>query len=95
MASLPGILAHDRPFLWLIIVRVVSGFVTMASAFYILFATEKLGLAQSATGLFVSAQVAGSLTSGLVMGVIQDRWGPWIHMRVMICISRVPPVLRG
>jgi Na+/melibiose symporter-like transporter len=93
MASLPRILVNDRPFLRLIIVRVVSGFVTMASAFYIVFATQELGLALASTGLFVSAQVAGSLTSGLVMGALQDRWGPRIHMRVMMLISMMSPLL--
>ncbi|MFH1085271.1 MAG: hypothetical protein V1772_05875, partial [Chloroflexota bacterium] len=61
LASLPRVIAQDRAFLKLIVVRIVSGFVGIGSAFYVLHAMRNLGFSADSTGLFVSAQVAGSL----------------------------------
>lgn len=93
LALLPRILVDDRPFRRLVQVRLVAGFVSMASAFYILYATRKLGLGIEVTGLFVSAQVLGSFVSGLVTGFVQDRLGPLAHLRVMITLSIIAPLL--
>jgi len=92
-ASLPRILLGDRPFLRLIVTRLLGGFAGMASAFYILYAVRKLGFGVETTGLFVSAQVLGSLVAGLMMGVIQDHWGPLVHIRAAIGLSVLPPIL--
>jgi len=93
LRELPGIIAHDRPFQTMQIVRILAGFVSLASAFYVLHATRVLGLPLESTGLFVSAQVAGSLAAGLVMSLLQDRWGPVIHMRVVILVSCLVPAM--
>jgi len=93
LARMPAILAHDRPFALLIVVRILSGFVLMASAFYILHATKTLGLSLGVAGMFVSAQVAGSLAAGLLMGVIQDRWGPLAHIRRILLLSATSPII--
>ena len=92
-ASLPRILLGDRPFLRLILTRLLGGFAGMASAFYILYAMRKLGFGVETTGLFVSSQVLGSLVAGLMMGVIQDHWGPLVHIRAAIGLSALPPLL--
>ena len=93
LASLPRILVQDRAFLRMIIVKLLNGFVSVASVFYVLHATTSLGLGLAATGLFASLQVAGSLTSGLLMGVVQDRWGPLVHIRLAIALSSLPPAV--
>ncbi len=93
LASMPGILVNDRAFLRLIGIRLLQGFVGVASAFYVLHATRNLGLGMASTGLFVSAQVLGSLAAGLLMGLVQDRWGPWIHIRLVILLTMVPPAI--
>jgi MFS family permease len=93
VASLPRILTHDRAFRRLVVVRWMYGFVTVANAFYILYATKHLGLAPDVAGLFIAAQVTGMLMSGLVIGTLQDRYGPLVHMRTMIATSTLPPIL--
>jgi hypothetical protein len=40
LKMMPRLLAQDRPFLRLMITRVLAGFVTVASAFYVLNATQ-------------------------------------------------------
>ena len=93
LASLPQIFVRDHAFRRLIIVRVLGSFVSVASAFYVLHATRNLGFAVEDTGLFVSAQVAGSLCGGLLMGALQDRYGPLTHMRTVIGISVLAPLI--
>jgi len=93
LKTMPRLLAQDRPFMRLMITRVLAGFVTVASAFYVLNATQNLGLGAQATGMFVSAQVAGSLTAGLLMGAIQGKWGPLTHIRVIAVLAMVPPII--
>jgi len=93
LALLPNTLAHNRPFLKLVMVRLLSRFASVASAFYVLYATRGLGLGSDAPGLFVSAQVIGSLAAGLLTSVVQDRWGPVIHMRVVAALAALPPII--
>jgi hypothetical protein len=93
LASLPTLLSGDRPFRRLIVVQLLAGFVGVASAFYILYAQRMLGFGEGDTGLFVSAQVAGSVTAGLLLGYIQSRWGPLAHVRIQIILAMLPPAL--
>lgn len=93
LALLPRILIDDHPFRRLVQVRLVAGFVSMASAFYILYAMRELGLGAEVTGLFVSAQVLGSLAAGMVTGYVQDHLGPLTHLRVVIILSAIAPLL--
>ncbi len=93
LAMLPRILVRDRPFLQLNITRLLYGFASVASAFYVLYATRHQGFSIEATGLFVSASVVGSLTSGLLMGAMQDRLGPLAHMRLSIVVAAMSPLL--
>ncbi len=93
LASLPTLLAEDRPFRRLVAVQLLAGFVGVASAFYVLYGQRVLGFGEGETGLFVSAQVAGSVTAGLLLGYIQNRWGPLIHVRIQIIVAMLPPGL--
>lgn len=93
LALLPRMLARDRPFQRLVVANLLRGFVGLASAFYVLHATRPLGLGAETTGLFVSAQVAGSLVAGLLMGAVQDRFGPLVHIRAVAVLSALPPIL--
>ena len=93
LASLPGILTEDRPFRRLVAVQLLAGFVGVSSAFYILYAQRVLAFGEAEIGLFVSAQVVGSVSAGLLLGYIQNRWGPLIHVRIQIIIGLLPPIL--
>ena len=93
LRQMPTLLASDYAFRRLIIVRLASGFIGMASAFYVLHATRQIGLGAESTGLFVSGQVVGGLVAGLLMGLVQDRYGPLKHIRVVTALAAVPPLL--
>jgi MFS family permease len=90
LRQMPGILSGDRAFRRLILVRLSSGFVGVASAFYVLHATQRMGLGAESTGYFVSAQVVGALAAGLLTSVVQDRFGPLTHIRVMGALAALP-----
>lgn len=90
---LPRILRQDRAFGRLVVVRLMTGFISVANAFYVINATRNLGMSVASTGLFVSAQVFGSLSAGFVMTQLQDRLGPLVHLRTMIAISCIPPII--
>ncbi|MHB0857909.1 MAG: MFS transporter [Anaerolineae bacterium] len=93
LAMLPPIVFGDRAFLRLNVVRLLGGFVALASAFYVLHAVSNLGLPLEVAGFFVVAQVVGSLAAGLMTVALQDRWGPLIHLRVITVLSALPPLI--
>lgn len=92
-ASLPRILHEDKPFRKLVLVKVIVGYVGGAGAFYILHATRNLGFDVRDAGIFISAQVIGSMTAGFLLGLVQGKWGPLVHIRLIIALAGVPPAL--
>ncbi len=93
LRSMPALLARDRGFRRLVITKLVLGFTGVASSFYVLYATRELGFQTAVTGYFVTAQVVGSVGSGLLLGYVQDKWGPLRHMRILMVLAAIPPVL--
>lgn len=92
-ASLPRILKEDRPFRRLVLVKVIVGYVGGAGAFYVLHATRNLGFNVRDAGIFISAQVIGSMTAGFLLGLVQGKWGPLVHIRLIIALAGLPPAL--
>lgn len=93
LASIPSILGKDRAFQRVMIVRLLAGLMGVASAFYVLYATRHLGFDMADAGMFLSAQVAGSMGAGVLLSLAQDRWGPVVHMRIVIAAAILPPAL--
>lgn len=92
LKRMPELLGHDVPFRKLVITKVVLGFAGLAGSFYVLYATRELGFDTAVTGYFVTAQVIGSMGSGLLLSYIQDHWGPLHHMRTLIVVAMLPPL---
>jgi len=93
LGRIPGILVRDKPFRQMVLTRLALGFVGLASAFYVLHATQRIGLAPQDIGYFVSAQVVGGLAAGLLTSVVQDRYGPRAHIRVAAMLALFPAVI--
>ena len=91
LRRIPGILKEDRAFFRLILVKIIAGFVSMASSFYVLYAVRLGGLDIASTGLLMSAQVAGTIAAGLLISVVQDARGPLYHIRLVCILAIVPP----
>ncbi len=75
------------------VARILLAMSTMASPFYVLFATEELGFLNRAIAFFISAQTIGSLGGSLLLGHIADRHGSGrvIQMGTVLVLSA--PVL--
>jgi len=93
MAMLPATIARDAPFRRMIAVQLLVGFTGVATSFYVLYATRELGLTLADTGLFVSAQVAGSMIAGFLLGYMQQRLGPLVHIRLQTVLAATAPLL--
>ena len=65
----------------------------MASPFYVLYATEKMGLPDPIIALFILAQTAGSLLGSLVLGRIADRHGARRAIQASLLATTLAPVL--
>jgi MFS family permease len=59
----------------MMIMRLLTSMESMAAAFYVVFAKERLGLPDSAIGIFTIAFVVGGLIGIALWGVIADRFG--------------------
>jgi len=75
------------------LVRVLLALGTMASPFYVLYATDKLGLPEPVIALFILAQTAGSLFGSLLLGRIADRHGARRAIQASLLITTLAPML--
>lgn len=66
---------RDRYFRWYVVVRLLAGLSGLALPFYVIFATDRLGLGQGVVGSFTSAQVLGGIAGGVVLGALYEREG--------------------
>jgi len=85
LPRLGQMLREDRDFRQLNIVRLLAGLGGLASPFYIVYATGELGMAKETIGLFITAQTAGSIAAGFILGYLNERWGS----RIVIQLSRL------
>ena len=89
---LAHIVSHDRRFVALVVTRALLGYAGMAYPFYVLSATDALGLGEQTIGLFVLAQMGGSILGGIVLGALNERRGSIAVIRVNVGISLAMPL---
>jgi MFS family permease len=87
------VLREDVDFRVLTIVRWLAGLGGLASPFYIVYATSELGMPAQTIGLFISAQTAGSITAGFLLGYLNERWGSRIVIQVSRLLALIQPLL--
>lgn len=90
---LGSILRRDDCFAWLVAVMWLGGLADMAAAFYVLYASERIGIPQETTGLFISAGVVGSFVSGALLGPLGDRHGSAAAIKVVMGVRFLCPLL--
>jgi MFS family permease len=86
-------LVNDRSFRNFYLVRASIAVNRMAMPFYIGLALAALQLPDSATGLFLSAQTAGFISSNVIWGILSRRWGSKTLLVLGATASFIPPVL--
>ena len=65
----------DKNFGWFMIVRLVASFGSLATPFYVLYATAELGISTTQVGVFVAARMVGGIASNLLWAQLSDRVG--------------------
>jgi MFS family permease len=71
----------------------MSGAGGMAAPFYILHATEDLGLSGDAIGFFVSVQVGAGVLLGLLMGYVSERAGSRRVIQLSTILGLMSPLV--
>lgn len=77
----PQILRANRNYRWFIVARLLLRAGQIAEPFYIIYATERLGLSPGVAGIFVAIWALAAALSNLIWARVTDRQGP---QRVMI-----------
>lgn len=83
----------DRRFSLVTLVRLLSGLGSLATTFYVVYATDWLRLPAAAVGLFAGAATIGTALSGLLLGVLADRYGTHRVVQVVTWAQFLVPVL--
>jgi MFS family permease len=89
----PFLLRNVRSYRMLLVVRVLLAIWGMALPFYIIYARERLALAASAVGIFLSVQMVGAILSNLLWGALSNRIGNKIVLELVSAVAILPPVL--
>lgn len=92
---LPGLLTtlrQDRAFARLVVVRLLSGFDSLAVGFYVVFATRELGLPPETVGLFTSAQTVGRIIASVGFGALAERAGSHRVVQVATGVGLTAPL---
>jgi MFS family permease len=75
LGRLPDAWRRNKLFQRMMFTRMLYAFLYLSLPFYAIFARQRLGFAESDLGFFVSAQMAGNITAGLLWGYLGDRFG--------------------
>jgi len=92
LPQLITLLGRDADFRRLTLVRLLLGGGGMAAPFYILYATEDMGLSHGAIGFFVSVQVGASVLLGLLMGYLHERAGSKRVIQLATVMGLIAPL---
>jgi MFS family permease len=92
LPRLSTLLRRDADFRLVTLVRLLLGAGGMAAPFYILYATEDLGLSGESIGFFISVQVGASVLLGLLMGYISERAGSKRVIQLSTIMGLMSPV---
>jgi MFS family permease len=90
LRQLVSVWRGDIRFRSLTIVRWLTGLIALSNVFYVLHATEELGLSLAVTGGFIAAERVGGIVASLGFGWLSERKGPrpviWLGMTAnMLC----------
>jgi MFS family permease len=84
---------EDGTFRQLLVVRLLACFDQLAMGFYILFATQEMGLPPETIGLFTFVQTLGSILSGLGLAVVSERSGSQRVIRITTALGLTAPLV--
>ncbi len=93
LKRLPGAWKENKLFQRMMFTRMLLSFLYLSLPFYVVFAREVLHFPDSAIGIFISAQMAGSILSGLLWGYVGDNHGNRLVVRLASLAALLTPAL--
>jgi len=93
LPQLVKILRKEAAYRRAIAAWLLSGLTALASPFYVLYATDQLGLAQETIGLFIIAQTIGGLVGSFGFGALAERRGPGAVIRISVAVGATGPLV--
>lgn len=90
---LPAAWRQNRTFQQMMYVRMLYSCLYLALPFYVVFARQELALPESIIGVFISAQMAGSILAGLLWGYLGDHFGNRLVIRCLGVAAGGTPLL--
>lgn len=93
LPRLAGLFRTDRQFRLLNLVRLLAALGGLALPFYVVHATDVLGVGNESIGLFVSAQVLGGMIASLAMGYLNERSGSKVVSQLTVVLGLSSPLL--
>jgi MFS family permease len=93
LPRLAGLLRSDEQLRLINGVRLLAALGALATPFYVVHATDVLGLSTQSIGLFVSAQVAGGLVASVAMGYLNERSGSRTVSQLTAALGLGAPLL--
>ncbi len=84
---------EDRQFRLINAIRLLMALAGLAFPFYVIHATDVVGVGTQNIGLFVSAQVLGSLVASLAMGYLNEKSGSKIVTQLTIALGLACPLV--
>jgi MFS family permease len=93
LPRLTRLFAEDEQMRTINVVRLVVAFGGLALPFYVVHATDVIGVGNESVGLFVFAQMLGSVIASLAMGYLNERSGSRIVSQLTVLLSLGSPVL--
>jgi len=91
--SIPYILKNDKKFVRFIIIENMSSFSLMILPFYILYAKDNFNISESYVGRYLIFQTAGAILSNFLWGMISNRWGSKMIIRIYTLIGCLVPLI--
>ncbi|MGI6358192.1 MAG: MFS transporter [Bacillota bacterium] len=91
LRRLPLVWRQSTVFQRMMHVRMLYSFLYLALPFYVVYARDTLGLPESIIGVFISAQMAGSILGGLLWGQLGDRFGNRLVVRLLGLVALATP----
>ena len=88
-----GILSRDKGFVRLVSTHILVGYSAMAYPFYVIYATEVLGISAQTIGVFVLIQTAGGILGGAVLGNLNEKRGTAAVVKAHIGLSLTLPLI--
>ncbi len=93
LRELPTAWSDNPRFRQLMVTRLLTGSLYLCLPFFAIHAQTDLDFPVSVVGLFVSAQMVGTVVGGPIWGCLGDRHGPYLVIRFTALITMATPFL--